>query len=348
MRSPRIAVAWKGLPPYAANAIAYTQKRYCIDFPVIGTEPAVPYSGIENILSKSPLIIELQSAPNWADLDLTRPDLLFVSGWRGAFESLIRDTHSHGGNVVAMSDQQWKWNYFQIRRWLSFTIKFRNRTKAIWVPGKAARDNARRLGFKDENIYEGLLTAMTRKFSPGPPLIARQKKFVFVGRYAPEKNILRMSEAYAEFRRKYPGWTLETFGAGPNHGSLVDRSGIKCFGFGDSDRIAKALRGARFLVLPSLNEAWGLVVHEACCSGCGLLLSNEVGAARDLANEANSILFTPKDVLGIESAFERAAALDDSQLRDCYHTSLRMSTKYSPSRWASTFMSIINRFHVCE
>jgi glycosyltransferase involved in cell wall biosynthesis len=41
-------------------------------------------------------------------------------------------------------------------------------------------------------------------------------------------------------------------------------------------------QNADTFILPSLKEAWGLVVNEAMCSGLPVIVSNKVGAAYDL------------------------------------------------------------------
>ena len=42
---------------------------------------------------------------------------------------------------------------------------------------------------------------------------------------------------------------------------------------------------SKCLILPSLEENWGVVVHESSCCGCLLILSNKVGAREEFLNK---------------------------------------------------------------
>ena len=59
--------------------------------------------------------------------------------------------------------------------------------------------------------------------------------------------------------------------------------------------------------MPSLEEHWGLVVHEAALSGCALLLSNRVGAKEDFLEEGvNGLSFDPYSVEDMAEKFAEA------------------------------------------
>jgi glycosyltransferase involved in cell wall biosynthesis len=105
--------------------------------------------------------------------------------------------------------------------------------------------------------------------------------------------------------------------------------------------LSEIYRASRFLVLPSHEDHWGVVVHEAARSGCGLLLSNNVGARDDLANEVNSFCFPPRQPEALAAAILRAASLDDGRLRGVYHESLALAYRFGPGLFADAVVRAI-------
>jgi glycosyltransferase involved in cell wall biosynthesis len=340
-RRRRIAIAWNGLPAYAANAIRAGLERTGEDVSVLGTMPAVPFQDIDRLVGKPVHWLKDDGIYSWKDLNLEIPEVFFVSGWSGIFRPLLLEVKSSGGKVVAMSDRLWTGDWEHWRHWLNFQLKNRRYIDAIWVPGAAGVRNARYFGFKNSRIYTGVYTAITDVFTPGAPLKNREKKLIFVGRYEPVKNVGTLIKAFQHFHKSHPDWTLETYGVGSMEEELVQASGIRCNGFLQPAQLAEKLRSSRFLVLPSVNEAWGLVVHEACCCGCGLILSDIVGAAPDLGCKKNMWSFRPDDVKGFSAALEKAANLSDHELDIAEAASLQRAALITPANWANVFQKII-------
>ena len=118
------------------------------------------------------------------------------------------------------------------------------------------------------------------------------------------------------FAKVAGGWELELYGSGPLRDELnrtIEQSEqsnnrtIHLHDFLQPEELAAKYREARIFCLPSLEEHWGLVVHEAALSGCALLLSNRVGAAEDLLEEGvNGLSFDPFDVDDMSAKFAEA------------------------------------------
>ena len=104
--------------------------------------------------------------------------------------------------------------------------------------------------------------------------------------------------------------------------------------------ISAAMRDARCLVLPSIKEPWGLVVHEAALSGCALALSTSVGSAADFAEPANSVLFKPGSVDAIEAALHEIDSWDSYHWSAAEAASIRLASKFGPQ----TFADSVDRF----
>ena len=236
----------------------------------------------------------------------------------------------------------------ELLRAVRFRLKFRKRFDGFFVPGKAGRRLLRFYGVPDAKIVEGVYAADETLFTPGPPLKERPKKIIYVGQFIERKNVKRLVEAFHRsldvqaFRRlDADGWTLEMYGSGPLKGELEqliqqspnlksnnlksNNQTIHIHDFLQPEELAAKYREARIFCLPSLEENWGLVVHEAALSGCALCLSNRIGAAEDLCTERNGVLFDPQDVQAMADAFSRLMRMDDSELRDAQAESLRMA-----------------------
>ena len=50
------------------------------------------------------------------------------------------------------------------------------------------------------------------------------------------------------------------------------------------------MNNSKCLVLPSYEDHWGVVVHEGICSGCLLILSNNVGSKMNFLKKMDTFL----------------------------------------------------------
>src|SRR5205085_3068871 len=141
-----------------------------------------------------------------------------------------------------------------------------------------------------------------------------------VGRLAPEKGheLLVRAVASAQGARL----VLVLGGAGQQEESLarLARSlGVRLVLAGDlsADRVADTYVAADVFALLSWHEPWGVVVNEAAASGLPLVLSDRVGAARDLLRDGeNGFLVPAGDVDAAAAAITRLA--DDPELRGTF------------------------------
>lgn len=107
-------------------------------------------------------------------------------------------------------------------------------------------------------------------------------RYLYVGRLIETKGLDVLLEAF----RQVEGGELWVAGDGPLRG-MVDSAAaqdprIRVVGYVEGDALADVYRQADVFVLPSLYEAWGLVVHEALAYGLPVIASDQVGAADDL------------------------------------------------------------------
>jgi glycosyltransferase involved in cell wall biosynthesis len=334
-----VVVGWSGLPAYAARLI----KAVDSDFPVIASRPSVPIDGMDAILPQRILWINEGFVGGWVDLGVHIPRFFFQPSWSDTcFNKLGDEVRTAGGKVIVMFDNSWRGDLRQFIGAIVFRTLWRNRFAAAWVPGASGRRLARFWGFSSDSIFDGIYGADPALFSCGEaiPLRSRPKRVLFVGQLIDRKGIRELLEAWENFHPRACDWELHIYGSGPLDTHLVGRS-VVFHGFQQPEVIALAMRQSRFLILPSHEEHWGLVVCEAAQAGCGLLLSKEVGSHLDLCNNLNGVVFKSKDSDAILAALLAVSHWTDLRLDEVQSESIRLGSKYTPENWAKQFRDIL-------
>jgi glycosyltransferase involved in cell wall biosynthesis len=105
-------------------------------------------------------------------------------------------------------------------------------------------------------------------FKPGG---APSRYFLFVGNDKPHKNVDRLVEAFDAFRRDAAGVSLILVGA--DFDRFHDHENIIVTGFTSGEELASLYRNAIAVVLPSIDEGFGLPAVEAMASGTAVITS---------------------------------------------------------------------------
>ena len=110
-----------------------------------------------------------------------------------------------------------------------------------------------------------------------------------VARLVPEKNLVALVEAWkAHVSSGSPG-SLMLVGEGPMRAAIegatagIPEDRIRLVGSVPRALMGKVMRRAEALVLPSVRDAWGIVIVEALGCGLPVLASTRAGAALSLA-----------------------------------------------------------------
>lgn len=340
----KIVIAWNGLPLYGAKLIAAAREIIGENFNVIGTHPKVPIMSMDEILSTNLHWLDEGKSYSWKELRLEVPDVFFHTGWRYRhFISLADEVRARGGQVVGMFDNNWKGNFRQILGGIYFRLFLRKKYAAVFVPGFEGRKLARFLGFKKERIFSGLYGSSGEIFSSQIKCSKRPKCFLFVGQFIHRKGVLELVNAYKKFHEHYPEWKLRLIGQGDLADQLRGSPGILVEPFKQPNEIAKVMNEARVLILPSREEHWGLVVHEAALSGCGLLLTSQVGAAKDMSTSRNAIVIDRLSINALMNAMNSFAEMSDEKIELMQSDSLKIATKFGPKVWAEGFVAILKK-----
>ena len=129
-----------------------------------------------------------------------------------------------------------------------------------------------------------------RENGPGDPVV-----FAYLGQLIPRKGVDLLLRAAALLRaRNSTAFRLRLIGGGDQTwirrlaAELDLESHIELTGFLSGSAIREALGTADVFVLPTRQDTYAAVVHEAACLGLPLLVSQHAGAAEALVEEGNN------------------------------------------------------------
>lgn len=160
------------------------------------------------------------------------------------------------------------------------------------------RDQLLRLGIASERIIVAPYGADPAIFNTQGRIEPEKFRIVFAGQLGLRKGLRTLLEALEKADR--PGWEMHFYGSeapearhdlaaygGPTpltrHGSVGQR------------QLADAFRHASVLVLPSLEEGFGLVIPQALNCGLPCIVSNSVGGKDLIRHRENGSIFPCED-----------------------------------------------------
>jgi 1,2-diacylglycerol 3-alpha-glucosyltransferase len=367
-RQIRVATVWINLGPYHITRLAALAGRS--GFIVTGIQLAGRETAREwTVPVKDPgFACETVVANNYerADhgivaagllklLDRLQPDAVVVAGYsEHPMRVAANWAKANRRASILMSDSQkidrprsWPRELLK-RRWI------RRNIDAGFVSGQHSARYLEDLGLPAASIWRGYDVVDNAHFEATADHVRaeetawRQKLglpaeyFLYVGRFAPEKNLVRLLEAYRQYRlRARTPWDLVLVGSGPLEaelrGLVTEKAigGVHWPGFKQIDELPTYYGLAACFVLPSIREPWGLVVNEAMAAGLPVLVSNTCGAAGDLVFPGiNGYVFDPKDVGSLADLMHRMAA-EGTAVHQMAKASRRIIGLWTPETWAN-------------
>jgi 1,2-diacylglycerol 3-alpha-glucosyltransferase len=234
---------------------------------------------------------------------------------------------------------------------------------AALVGGTAHRAYTRSLGLPDEAIFEGYDAVDNAYFAEGAAhahgsaaaLHAAHRLprrfFLASSRFVEKKNLIRLLNAYALYRRGTGGasWSLVLLGDGElrpmiEHNICRLELGEHVFlpGFKQHNELPTYYGLASAFIHPSTSEQWGLVVNEAMASGLPVLVSERCGCAPDLVrNGVNGYGFDPYDIGRLSELMAQIASLTDEPRLAMGRASQRIISAWGLDRFVDGLMKAI-------
>jgi 1,2-diacylglycerol 3-alpha-glucosyltransferase len=215
--------------------------------------------------------------------------------------------------------------------------------------------NLIRLGYNAvDNDYFAVNAQRWREDPDGRDGLPEAPYFLTVCRFVPEKNLVRLIDAFAHYRRAVGGhraWDLVLCGDGPGKAEVeaaVAASGLAHAihrpGFLQVGDLPRWYAHAGAFVLPSLMEPWGLVVNEAAASRLPLLVSGRAGCSASLVPDPEATTgarFNPLDTEEIAARLSWIATMPADFLEAMGRRAAETVAFWGPDRFAQGVVEAI-------
>ncbi len=276
------------------------------------------------------------------------PQLLLISGWIDDLYLKIVKENRLKCKKVLMFDTPWE-NKLKQKIWVNFfKFSYLKYFNSVWVPGDKQLQYARKLGFQEAHIFQGLYTCNIDLFENIFAKSSSKKKqifpknFLFIGRYIDSKGINELSKLFIEIIIEYNlNWELWCVGTGEKWEEKILHKNIKHFGFLQPEELKDVISQTGVFVLPSKFEPWGVVLHEMVASGMTILVSDQVGSIHTfLNNNVNGMSFSYFKKEDFKNKLLKFMHLSDHELLKMGEESVLLSKKKTPAKWVETLNQI--------
>jgi GalNAc-alpha-(1->4)-GalNAc-alpha-(1->3)-diNAcBac-PP-undecaprenol alpha-1,4-N-acetyl-D-galactosaminyltransferase len=179
----------------------------------------------------------------------------------------------------------------KLRRWAEA------RSSLVTIPSEAARATFLQPGERDRAVVFNPVNLTPFAASIGlvaetPPIV------VSVGRFMAEKDHSTLLKAFAQVAPEFPDWKLRLVGDGVLRPALeAERRALGLEGRvempGFTRDVANVYANARFVVMASRYESFGLVAAEALASGRALLGFDDCAGISEIVTDGENGLLVP-------------------------------------------------------
>jgi len=323
-----IIFGWSELPNYAVDCIKSLSQKSKI---LVLTDN----KNAKNLLpSVDVKIIKLNKKYSWSEVGCCEPKFFFFTGWNNiAFNHLANTKLAKN---ICLIDNIYKGTLRQFFGKYYFKFYLRNLFDAIIVPGFKSQKFVEYLGY-DKKIYKGLYTCNQKIFKDKKNKI-RKYDFIYVGKFIARKNLKLLLAVFHKIQKIYSNTKLNMVGG---YKKIMNNEKIFYRGTLDSKEISNQLNNSKCLILPSIEEHWGVAVHEAISCGCALILSNKVGSSIEYL-KSNGYDFNAKSPKELFIAMKKIINKNHNELELMKQQSLKLSKKHSILKWKKTINQIMH------
>jgi glycosyltransferase involved in cell wall biosynthesis len=335
----RVAVLWKAWSYYIHACVTELADRHEVLAFTTGVFAQAPYS-----VAESPRVkwrIGATAGEISGALQDFEPEVILICSWDIDAYRLLALRHRGRAVRVLFMDNQWLGTG---RQWLGVATSpwfLWRRFDCCFVPGARQLEFARRLGLGVPMPAVGGYSTDTSLFRSEPG----ERGFLFVARLVDTKGVRELVSAYRSYRSGVTEpWDLTVCGTGPLVGLLEAEPGIRLLGFVQPHDLPEVMASNACLLLPSVFEPWGVVVHEAAACGLHVIASTAVGAADDLVEAGvNGQIIDPSDSVALAEALlwmhDRTAV---ERVRGSSASKQRASM-ITPQRWVQELEQVVDR-----
>lgn len=277
------------------------------------------------------------------------PELIYVCGWADKGYLAVCKKVQKRVPVVMTLDNIWKGNLKQRIATFIAPYYLQKLFTHCWVPGEPNATYAMRLGFKEEQILQGLYCADVDLYNCYYEESKAEKetkfphRFIFVGRYTELKGTQELWNVFSNLTdEERKGWELYCLGKGHLEEKFPDNTFIKNVGFVQPDQLSTIIQQTGVFILPTHYEHWGVVVQEYALAGYPLICSTTTSAATAyLSENENGFFCEPKNESSLKEALLKIINSDDSSLITMMKKSHSKGNINTPQKWSETLLQLI-------
>ena len=306
--------------------------------------PQAPFS----ITSEKSVIVKnadkLLTRDLMAQVKAYTPDVIYLAGWTDKrYLTIAKHFKKKGIPTITGMDNQWLGNLKQhLASWLS-PLFIKPYFSHIWVPGTPQYYFAKKLGFKNTHILRGLYCADIPLFRD----VKQNKKnnqFLFIGRLVKNKGLMHLFSVLKELIQDGKlDFKIHIIGSGPLADQIPIHNLIKHTPFVKPKDLPILMQNAGYFLLPSIYEAWGVVVHEAVLAGMPVLTTHQTGAASDFViHNYNGFLYDAHDEMALKKLLVFASKQSENDYLKMVQRSKQLAKKNSLSEWAAKINNLKN------
>jgi glycosyltransferase involved in cell wall biosynthesis len=284
-------------------------------------------------------------------IDSLNPDVILCSGWID--KGYLEVCKKYKGKIKTLLkfDNPWRNTTKQNLARILGPLMLRRYFSGCWVAGLPQREYAKKLGFKEEEICEGMYSAdfdffhsLYEKYADAKRK-SFPKKILFVGRYAKLKGVEELWKAFVILQEKHPcEWELWCVGKGDLINLFPQHEKIKNLGFVQPAEMEQFVEKTGVFILPAHYEHWGVVVHEFAAAGFPLICTSTTSAATAyLKDTYNGFYHNPIDVDSLVEVFRKISLLGNDELATMGDRSAGLAEQITPKIWGGLVWKFITQ-----
>jgi glycosyltransferase involved in cell wall biosynthesis len=175
---------------------------------------------------------------------------------------------------------------------------------------------------------------------------AEDTVIVFAGKFIREKNVDLLLQAFLAIDSKAH---LVLFGNGPLEEQLRSMAGgharVHFMPFQNQSLMPSVYRLGDILILPSRSETWGLAVNEAMACKRAVIVSSQVGAARDLVQHGvNGWVFQAEQLPDLTRVLAEALRTPGHKVRSMGECAYKLIQSWSAEESASKIAEVVSGY----
>jgi glycosyltransferase involved in cell wall biosynthesis len=279
------------------------------------------------------------------------PVAIVQSGWSDRNYNRVTSRYKKKIATILAMDNPWYGTFKQALLCRLAPVFLHSIFNRIWVTGTSQHDYASRLGYKSQHIKDGLYSADVSKFnashegSLNAKRVKYPKNIVYVGRLVEYKQPHILADVFNEINSSNSyNWKLIIAGEGPMKQVIQQKNlpQVEVRDFIDPEMLPDFYGEAGVFCLPSINEHWGVSVHEAAAAGLPLLLSDSIQAGSQfLIHGYNGRAFRTSDRNSFKKNLFAIMNMSDEKLITMSKNSMALSRRVTHDTWSGILNSFI-------